>query len=1144
MNLTQSPMLKTDLTSNLANGLDLQKVPLMVEGLLGSSRALFLSHLRKRLDSPILVITRDQISGESLLNDLHYFAGHEKLAGAPRFFPTWELLPYEYLSPLGEISGERLEILNQLPGNRCPFLITPVEAVMQFVLPRETLSKLTFLLCKGDTVEREFLEACLMDNGYTRSALVEERGDFSLRGDIFDIFPPSCPNPIRVEFFGDVVESLRAFDVSSQISLEDVREMRILPVREICLSQKEREEGIERIIAFGNKHGIDRFHLQERVDQIQNLGNFPGIETMAPFFYPRMETLFDYLPQDTVIVVDEGDLVREKCSQYHETIKSEYERALERQDISPSPESFYLSPDEFYRRIESHRHVHLSALKVSDEGRQNVVCFDVKSTPVLHGKFEGFAEQVMQWQEEGLRTTIVAPTKGHVKRVQELLGSYNLEVGVDIGQINCGFLFPALKKVFVAEHEIFGRSHKHRYRRKQKSLSFQRGFKDLKPDDYLVHIDYGIGKYVGARELKTSLGGGEFLEILYADDEKLYIPMDGLALIQKYVGSSESPPPLSKMGTVAWKRQREKVRESIREMAEELLKLYAVRELAQEKRLPSNPILFQEFADSFEFDETEDQMKAIEEVYEDLEKPKPMDRLVCGDVGYGKTEVAMRAAFKVAVEKGQVAVLVPTTILAQQHLNTFKERFRAYPVNIDMVNRFRSAKEQKAILARLKTGELDIIIGTHRLLSSDVKFANLKLIIIDEEQRFGVKHKEKLKQLRATVDMLTLTATPIPRTLHFSLMGVRDLSVIETPPNDRLAIKTFLRKFDEPIIREAIMREMDRGGQIYFVHNKVKSIHSVAAMLNRIVPEVRIGIAHGQLHEHMLEKVMRQFIEKEIDLLLCTSIVESGLDIPSANTIIINRADQFGLAQLYQLRGRVGRYKHQAYAYLLIPGTMTVSEEARKRLHAIEEMSELGAGFQLASRDMEIRGTGNMLGHNQSGHINSLGFDLYCKLIDDTVKELRGIKVDPGIEPEIDLQAKGFIPKDYIADLNQRLEIYRRLMLIGDIESLDDIQEEIIDRYGLLPEPVEKLILLIRIKIICRKLHFSKAILRNDVVYFNIEPSTPISTDKMMALLDRKFRLTSEYRIEIKTDHKGWKVDMDMVMKYLIKLLDTCNVPQ
>lgn len=1101
---------------------------------------MFLTHLRKESNSPILIITRDQISGESLLGDLQYFSTHEKFSSQPQFFPTWELLPYEHLSPLGEISGERLEILNRLMHSDCSFVIAPVEAVMQYVLPRDVLKKLTYLVRKGDTVEREFLMACLVDNGYSRKALVEERGEFSFRGDICDIFPPASLNPVRIEFFGDVVESLRAFDVNSQISLEDVKEMQILPVREICLSQNEKDMGVERIMEYGKERQIDHFHLQEVIDQVQCLGNFAGIEMLAPFFYPRMETLFDYLPEDTLIVIDEKDLVQEKCEQYHETILSEHERAIERQDVAPPSESFYLDPTRFFKQLDSRKHVFLNTLKISEIGL-NVIQYDIRPCPALHGKFDTFAEHVLQWQEGGWQVVVVAPTKGQVKRVHELLGSYNMDVDVDMGQISSGFQFPDMKKVFVAEHEIFGRSHKHRYRRKQKSLSFQRGFKDLKPGDFLVHVDYGIGRYEGTKELKTGLGGGEFLEIHYADDEKLYIPMDGLALIQKYVGSSESPPQLSKMGTVSWKRQRDKVKESIREMAEELLKLYAAREVAEGKRYTSNAIPTQEFADSFEFDETEDQMKAIEEVYEDLEKPKPMDRLICGDVGYGKTEVAMRAAFKVALDKGQVAVLVPTTILAQQHLNTFRERFRSYPINIDMVNRFRSTKEQKEIFAKLKAGELDIIIGTHRLLSADVKFANLGLIIIDEEQRFGVKHKEKLKQLRTSVDILTLTATPIPRTLHFSLMGIRDLSVIETPPSDRLAIKTFVRKFDEAIIRESVRREMDRGGQIYFVHNKIKSIHSVAAMLNKIVPEVRIGIAHGQLPEHLLEKVMRQFIEKDIDMLLCTSIVESGLDIPSANTIIINRADQFGLAQLYQLRGRVGRYKHQAYAYLLIPGTMTVSSEARKRLHAIEEMSELGAGFQLAARDMEIRGTGNMLGHDQSGHINAIGFDLYCKMIEDTVKEMRGIKVDTGVEPEVDLQTKGFIPKDFIPDLNQRLEIYRRLMLISEIEGLDDIEAEVSDRYGSLPEPFEKLTLVLRIKILCRKLHISKVLLRNDVVYLDILPTTPISSAKMMTLLDRKFKLASESRIMITTDRKGWKKDMENVKQYLEKLVGTCD---
>jgi transcription-repair coupling factor (superfamily II helicase) len=715
-------------------------------------------------------------------------------------------------------------------------------------------------------------------------------------------------------------------------------------------------------------------------------------------------------------------------------------------------------------------------------------------------------------------------------------------VDVDLGRLSQGFHFRSTNLVFIAEHEIFGRSHKHRHRRKTNSQSFQRGLKDLKKGDYLVHVDYGIGLYLGTKEIKTGIAGGEFLNIQYADDEKLYLPMEGLGFVQKYVGGSEGPPPLSKMGGIAWKRQKKKVKEAIQEMAGDLLKLYASRELAKGHAYSSNTIMVREFADSFEYEETDDQLKAIEEVENDLESDKPTDRLICGDVGYGKTEVAMRAAFKVVLDNKQVAVLVPTTILAQQHLQTFQERFREYPITIDMVNRFRTLREQKITLEKLKRGKVDIIIGTHRLLSKDVEFASLGLIVVDEEQRFGVKHKEKLKKLRNSVDILTLTATPIPRTLHFSLMGVRDLSVIETPPLDRLAVKTFIRKFDEEVIRDAILREVDRGGQVFFVHNKIHSIHSISELIRKLVPEVRIDIAHGQLPEHQLEKVMKSFLDKDIDVLLSTSIVESGLDIPSANTIIINRADQFGLAQLYQLRGRVGRYKHQAYAYLLIPSTQSLSEEARKRLAAMEELSELGAGFQLAARDMEIRGVGNMLGSNQSGHIASVGFDLYCKLIEDMVKDIRGEKVEPRIEVEMDLLVKGYIPNEYVPDLNQRLDLYRRIQLAADINECMALSSEMIDRFGPYPESIEKLLALLEIRIFCQKLHINQVHIKNGKVFLTLLSSTPVKPESLALILDKRLKMLSEFQIGILLDRKGWKTDLKVVSEYLQKLLKSLNV--
>ena len=1114
--------------------------PVAVEGLRGSSRAFFLSKLIKLKNRSVIIFTADQTQAEILQDDLKYFFHYEKIKRPLYFFPAWELLPYEQLSPLNEISGERLDILNRLRNGEPLILIVPLEAGLQRVMPRAVLEKLVFPVNCKMSLEREFLEACLSDNGFTRSPLVENRGEFSARGDIVDLFQPGSRNPIRIEFFGDEVESIREFDVLSQVSTNELDSVNILPVRELSLNEGEKKQGIEAINNFAEKNTCDRLALKELLEKIEHLGVFSGMEYLAPFFNPAQESLFDYLDRDSLVVLTDEDQLQDKSEQFQNLIETEYDTVLGNGDIAAAPEELYLMMDEFKKNVSEFKGcIALNTLKVSDEESGRTIGLEVKHIPPLVGKFEDFSAQVLRWQEEENRVVVVAPTKGQVRRIHELLHEWGLEIDVDLGRISEGFQLKSFNQIFIAEHEIFGRTHKHRHRRKPRSQPFQRGLKDLKDGDFLVHIDYGIGLYQGTRELQTGVGGGEFLEIIYADDEKLYLPMEALGLVQKYVGSTETPPPLSKMGGAAWKRQKKKVSEAIEEMAGDLLKLYASRELASGHSYSHNTLLMREFADAFEYEETDDQLKAIEDVEADLEKDTPTDRLICGDVGYGKTEVAMRAAFKVVLDKKQVAVLVPTTILAQQHLHTFRERFREYPVKIDMVNRFRTPSEQKETLAQLKKSNVDIIIGTHRLLSKDVEFAALGLIIVDEEQRFGVKHKEKLKKLRNAVDILTLTATPIPRTLHFSLMGVRDLSVIETPPVDRLAVKTFIRKFDEKVIREAIMREIDRGGQVFFVHNKIRSIHSIAEMIRRVAPGVKIDVAHGQLPEHQLEKVMKKFMDKEIDLLLSTSIIESGLDIPSANTIIINRADQFGLAQLYQLRGRVGRYKHQAYAYLLIPGTGGLSVEARKRLCAIEELSELGAGFQLSARDMEIRGVGNMLGHNQSGHISSIGFDLYCKLVEDMVKDIRGEKIDSRIETELNLMVKGFIPKDYVPDLNQRLDFYRRIQVASDNDEGLAIASELVDRYGPHPEPVAKLLALLEIRIYCKQIHISKIEVKQNEAHLHLFPSTPINPENLTPMFDERLSIMSEYKINILLDRKGWKTDLKLIGTYLQKLANS-----
>jgi transcription-repair coupling factor (superfamily II helicase) len=1112
--------------------------PITVEGLRGSSRAFFLSKLIKFKNQPIIIFTEDQTQGEILQDDLKYFFHFEKVIRPLYFFPSWELLPYEQLSPLNEISGERLDILNRLRNGEPLILIVPLEACLQRVMPREVLGKLVFPVYCKMSLEREFLEACLSDNGFKRSSLVENKGEFSARGDIVDLFQPCSINPIRIEFFGDEVESIREFDISSQVSTNELDSVNILPVRELSLSEVEKKRGVEAINKFAEKNSSDRQFLKELLEKIEFLGVFSGMEYLSPFFQPFQESLFDYLDRDSLVVLIDEDQLHDKSEQFQNIIKTEYDKVLGNGGIAVTPEELYLGADEVKKNISKFKGcIALNTLKNSDEESERAIRWEVKHIPPLVGKFQDFSAQVLKWQEEENKVVIVAPTKAQVRRIHELIHEWGLEIDVDLGRISEGFQLKSSNHIFIAEHEIFGRSQKQRYRRKQRSQPFQKGLKDLKNGDFLVHIDYGIGLYQGTRELKTGLGGGEFLEISYADDEKLYLPMEALGLVQKYVGSTESPPPLSKMGGSTWKRQKKKVREAIQEMAGDLLKLYASRELASGHSFSHNTLLMREFADTFEYEETDDQMKAIEDIEADLEKDTPTDRLICGDVGYGKTEVAMRAAFKVVLDKKQVAVLVPTTILAQQHLQTFRERFKEYPVNIEVINRFRTPSEQKETLAQLKKSNIDIIIGTHRLLSKDVEFAALGLIVVDEEQRFGVKHKEKLKKLRNAVDILTLTATPIPRTLHFSLMGVRDLSVIETPPVDRLAVKTFIRKFDEKVIREALMREIDRGGQVFFVHNKIRSIHSISEMIRRVVPGVKIDVAHGQLPEHQLEIVMKKFMDKEIDVLVSTSIVESGLDIPSANTIIINRADQFGLAQLYQLRGRVGRYKHQAYAYLLIPGTGSLSDAALKRLDAIEELSELGAGFQLSARDMEIRGVGNMLGHNQSGHITSIGFDLYCKLVEDMVKDIRGEKIDSQIETELNLMVKGFIPKDYVPDLNQRLDFYRRIQIASEHEEYLAIMSELLDRYGPYPEPVAKLLALLEIRIFCQQIHISKLELKINQACLHLLPSTLVNTEKLTSMFDERFSIQSEYKINIRVDRKGWKADLSLIGNYLKKLV-------
>ncbi|MBI5184041.1 MAG: transcription-repair coupling factor, partial [Nitrospinae bacterium] len=1017
-------------------------------------------------------------------------------------FPPWEILPYESISPHPEVVGQRLMVLDRLTEKGDLIVITSIEAVIQKVVSRDILEDIVIEIKIDDTLKMDTISDHLIRCGYQFADLIEYKGDFGIRGGIFDIFPSSSPNPVRIEFYGDRVESIREFDVATQRSIHPLDSVRILPVKEVVLYPDMLKQGV------------------------------------------RMATLFDYLPSDTVIVLDDPDTIKKKGEKFLCMVMDRYrESPIKISSPLSLPELFYIK-DGLDGHIGSMQIIELSPLKLSKEGDPLTYMINIKTMDSYHKRFDAFLTQIRSWFDDHFSIILSVPTEGQARRLREMLceDDDDLEasiithprilrfdhpsISIVTGQLSSGFVLSNEKLVFVAEHEIFGVSRKRRFRKGSKVRDFQIGLGDLTPGDFIVHIDYGIGEYLGVKDLNMEGVDGELLEIRYTNNDKLYLPMEGLKFIQKYIGTDDAHPPLDKLGGSSWRRTKEKAKESIKEMAEGLLKLYATREISEGFSFSPDSIWHKEFADSFEYEETDDQLKAINDVRLDMERPKSMDRLVCGDVGYGKTEIAMRAAFKTVMDNKQVAVLVPTTILAQQHLQTFCERFRSFPINIEMLSRFRTVKMQMEILKRLEEGDINIIIGTHRLIQKDIKFKELGLVVIDEEHRFGVAHKEKLKGLRNTVDVLTLTATPIPRTLYLSIMGIRDMSLINTPPQDRLAIKTYIRKFDDNTIREAILREMDRGGQIFFVHNRVESIHVIAQYLQRLVPKARIGIAHGQMPEKGLEDVMLSFINQEIDLLICTTIIESGLDIPSANTIIINRADKFGLAQLYQLRGRIGRDRYQAYAYLLVPGESLLIDEAKKRLRAIEELSELGSGFRLASRDLAIRGAGNILSHQQSGHIAAIGLDLYCRLLEKTVRELKGKPQKEEIESEIDINIKGFIPKGFIPNTNQRLEMYRRLYLIDNLEGIDDIRIELKDRYGPPPESLRRLLAIVELKVLAKGLRIERIKMNGDRVLLVFNNNTPLSSERLISFIkedEKRMGFVSENTLEIGLKNRGWE---------------------
>ena len=966
-------------------------------------------------------------------------------------------------------------------------LSTPLPAPGDF-------QSLTFTLSKDAVVSREALLERLSATGYARVETVVEVGQWSLRGGIVDIFSPAQERPVRIEFFGDEVESLRGFDPTSQLSVEAVPSLTVLPMRVSAL-----EAGV----------APARGHASENSNLLAYLPGDAPVILVDP-------NLLEAPPDDAPSAIPLGELLRGR---------QRIEFGLLSLSAGPRPVG---TPAEG-----------VGPRPVGTPAREPPARFTLPSQSVgsARGRLGQFAADLKEWLTEGFRVRLICQEQPQAKRLRQILQEHLIEPwpeetfwgseGLKIltGDCSTGFSIPALGLMLLTEEEIFGAR-----RRTLKRPLYQRGaalsaFTDLQPGDLVVHEEHGIGRYLGLKNLHVDARAGDFLLLEYAEGSRLYLPVERLGVVSKYAGADGGEARLDRLGGASWQRVKESVRAALREMAQELIQLYAIRSVLERPAFSPDSPWQREFEAAFRFEETPDQIRAIEEVKADMEQPRPMDRLVAGDVGYGKTEVALRAAFKAVTEGRQVALLAPTTVLAQQHWSTFAERFAPFPLRVELLSRFRSPKEQKAVVEGLSQGTVDVVIGTHRLLSKDVEFKNLGLLIVDEEHRFGVVHKERLKQLRKSVDALTLTATPIPRTLYMSLSGIRDMSTIGTPPPERLPVETVVCRFDRTMIKESIERELARGGQVFFVHNRVQSLPSMTAFLQRLCPHARVVMAHGQMRERELEKVMLRFVGGDADVLVSTAIVESGLDIPAANTIVINRADRFGLAQLYQLRGRVGRERVQAHAYLLVPADGGVDETAQKRLRVIQELTELGSGFRLALRDLEIRGAGNLLGAQQHGHIAAVGFDLYAKLLAESVRELKGEPAETPVDPVITVEVEAYLPDAYVPEINQRLVFYKRLAGLAQAAEIEAVRAELQDRFGPLPPPVERLLEVVEFRIEARALGIEKMEAAAGTARLAFSPGTPVRPERLLAVIREgggRVRLRGEFVLEAVIPEGPW----------------------
>jgi transcription-repair coupling factor (superfamily II helicase) len=1112
-----------------------------VSGLTSTARALYLPLMARAAKQPVIVIVADNKAAEALEPLLK--AGCE-LTGAVDparvvRFPAHDVLPFENLSPHPDVQEQRAAALWKLSTGAVDMLIAPVESAALKLFNLEYYAGLAVTLKRGEEVDIETLTAHLASVGYTQMDIVEMPGQFTRRGGILDVYSPETDRPVRIEFFGDEIETIRKFDPETQRSQSGLDETQLQPLTEAPVTEP-------LLAAVNARLSRQRVEVEDEEMAVEaavagGVSVFPGWEFFTPVAGAE-QSLLGLVPR-SALIVDEPGMVSNQIDRWWNKVEQRHERSGIGSLVRP--EDIYLRPEVLRAALEAHMGLDLDQLGAVDVLEEDATLGEIElpTRPTLrfHGSIPALTEQLKNLMKTETRIVLAAPHQGDVERLATVLRDYDVpyrlgsraprpgETMLDEGSYLAGDLrVPVIVRSPLAAGVVFGESNLIVFGandlsdeadvaarpepKRSKTAAFISDFRDLGIGDYVVHVEHGIAQYQGLKEISQDGLSVEFMILEFAEGAKLYVPLTRLDLIQKYRSTDTGPAPvLNRLGSQQWTKTKARVRKAMQDMAAELLKLYAERHTAEGTAFSKDNEFQREFEDTFDYSETDDQMAAIRAVKYDMESPRPMDRLLCGDVGYGKTEVAMRAAFKAVQDGKQVAVLTPTTILSFQHFETFKQRFAQFPIHVEMISRFRTAKEQKDIVERVATGKVDILIGTHRLLSKDIKFQDLGLLVVDEEQRFGVRHKERLKQLRKEIDVLAMSATPIPRTLHMSLVGLRDMSVIETPPKDRMAIQTVVAKFDEKIIRSAVEVELERGGQVFFVHNRVESIYEIASRIQELVPAARVAVAHGQMNESELEKVMLAFMRHEFDVLVATTIIENGLDIPLANTILINRAERHGLSELYQLRGRVGRSNRRAYAYLLIPPENELTEIARRRLAALKEFSDLGAGFKIAALDLELRGAGNMLGGEQSGHIEAVGFELYTTMLEAAVKELQG--EDQGERPatQLNLGIALRIDESYVPEENQRLRLYKKIAGAISEAAIQEIRSEMEDRYGALPDATVYLLEAAQLRLECERMGVAQIDRKRGELQIRFTENAAVDPTHLMKLVARNAKRGAQF---------------------------------